>query len=132
MCANTDIGTLRVAEQDLRVATMGPTDAQRTLLVFNSIGASLEALAPFAARFRRTRILTFDVPGVGGSPAPKLPYRLSWLSRLAGRLLNRDRLKPGGSCRALVRAVDQFGLRSPRRRLCAGFVLRWRLLSPRS
>jgi hypothetical protein len=29
MCANTDIRTLRVAEQDLRVATMGPTDVWR-------------------------------------------------------------------------------------------------------
>jgi poly(3-hydroxyalkanoate) depolymerase len=44
--------------------------------------------------------VTFDVPGVGGSPAPKLPYRLSWLSRLADRLL--DTLDIG--------AVDVFGV----------------------
>jgi poly(3-hydroxyalkanoate) depolymerase len=100
MGANADIRTLRVAEQDLRVAIMGPTDAERTLLVFNGIGASLETVAPFAEQFGRTRIVTFDVPGVGGSPAPKLPYRLSWLSRLAGRLL--DKLDIG--------AVDVFGV----------------------
>jgi poly(3-hydroxyoctanoate) depolymerase len=100
MTGKTDIRTLRIAEQDLRVAIMGPADAERTLLVFNGIGASLETMAPFAERFRRTRIVTFDVPGVGGSPAPKLPYRLSWLSRLAGRVL--DKLDIG--------AVDVFGV----------------------
>jgi len=29
------------------------------------------------------------VPGVGGSPTPALPYRFTWLSRLAARLLDR-------------------------------------------
>ena len=92
--------TVRIAGQDMRVAVIEPAAAERTLLVFNGIGASLETVTPFAERFSRTRIVTFDVPGVGGSPAPKLPYRLSWLSRLAGRLL--DRLDIG--------AVDVFGV----------------------
>jgi poly(3-hydroxyoctanoate) depolymerase len=100
MAGKADVRAVAVAGQDLRVAMMGPADAERTLLVFNGIGASLETVAPFAERFRRTRIVTFDVPGVGGSPAPALPYRLSWLSRLAGRLL--DRLDIG--------AVDVFGV----------------------
>jgi poly(3-hydroxyalkanoate) depolymerase len=100
MSGKSDIRTVRVAGQDLRVALMGPADAERTLLVFNGIGASLEAVLPFAERFRRTAIVTFDVPGVGGSPAPRLPYRLSWLSRLTGRLL--DKLDIG--------AVDVFGV----------------------
>ena len=100
MSGKANIRMVQVAGQDLRVAMMGPADAERTLLVFNGIGASLETVAPFAKRFRRTRIVTFDVPGVGGSPAPKLPYRLSWLSRLADRLL--DTLDIG--------AVDVFGV----------------------
>lgn len=89
MARQADIRTLRIAGQDLRFALMGPADADRTLLVFNGIGASLETVAPFADCFQGTRILTFDVPGVGASPAPKLPYRLTWLSRLACRLLDR-------------------------------------------
>lgn len=89
MPRQADIRTLRIADQELRFALMGPADAERTLLVFNGIGASLETVGPFADHFRNTRILTFDVPGVGGSPAPKLPYRLAWLSRLARRLLDR-------------------------------------------
>jgi poly(3-hydroxyoctanoate) depolymerase len=100
MTGKADIRTVRVAKQDLRVATMGPADAERTLLAFNGIGASLATLAPFAEQFMRTRIVTFDVPGVGGSPAPKIPYRLSWLSRLASQLL--DKLGIG--------AVDVFGV----------------------
>ena len=100
MSGKVNIRMVQVAGQDLRVAMMGPADAERTLLVFNGIGASVEAVVPFAERFRRTRIVTFDVPGVGGSPAPRLPYRLSWLSRLAGRLL--DKLD--------IAAVDVFGV----------------------
>jgi poly(3-hydroxyalkanoate) depolymerase len=100
MAGTADIRTLRVTEQKLRVTTMGPADAERTLLVFNGIGASLETVEAFAERFMRTRIVTFDVPGIGGSPTPKLPYRLSWLSRLAGRLL--DQLEIG--------AIDVFGV----------------------
>jgi poly(3-hydroxyalkanoate) depolymerase len=83
-----DIRTLRVAGQEVRVALHGRDTARRTLLVFNGIGASLETVAPFAAHFRDTRVVTFDVPGVGGSPAPALPYRFSWLARLAARLLD--------------------------------------------
>jgi poly(3-hydroxyalkanoate) depolymerase len=86
--AEIDIRALRVAGQEIRVALYGPDAAARTLLVFNGIGASLETVAPFAAHFRDTRVVTFDVPGVGGSPAPALPYRLSWLARLAARLLD--------------------------------------------
>ena len=83
-----EIRTLRVAGQEVRVALHGRADAARTLLVFNGIGASLETVAPFAAQFRDTRIVTFDVPGVGGSPTPALPYRFAWLARLAARLLD--------------------------------------------
>jgi poly(3-hydroxyoctanoate) depolymerase len=98
--AAVDLRTLHIGGQRLQVALMGPANAERTLLVFNGIGASLETVAPFAERFQRTRIVTFDVPGVGGSPAPGLPYRMSWLSRLSRRLL--DKLDIG--------AVDVFGV----------------------
>jgi poly(3-hydroxyalkanoate) depolymerase len=95
-----DIRTVRIAGQDLRVAFMGSSEPERTMLLFNGIGASLETIVSFAEHFRRTRILTFDIPGVGGSPTPGLPYRLSWLSRLAGRLLDLHDIS----------AVDVFGV----------------------
>ena len=95
-----DVRTVRISGQDLRVGFMGSSKPERTLLLFNGIGASLETVVSFARHFRRTRILTFDVPGVGGSPTPALPYRLSWLSRLAGRLLDLHG----------IGAVDVFGV----------------------
>lgn len=83
------IDTLTVNGQKLRYAVAGPEDAERTLLIFNGIGASLDTVVPFAAYFRRTRIVTFDVPGVGGSPTPLLPYRFTGLSRMIARALDK-------------------------------------------
>ena len=81
--------TITVMGQKIRYAFFGPEDAARTLLVFNGIGASLDAVAPVSGYFGRTRILTFDVPGVGGSPTPLIPYRFAWLSRMTARLLDK-------------------------------------------
>lgn len=86
---SADFHTVRISGQDLRVAVYGDESAERTMLLFNGIGASVETVAQFAACFRDTRIITFDVPGVGGSPVPLLPYRFTWLSRLASRLLEQ-------------------------------------------
>ncbi|MFV0382633.1 poly(3-hydroxyalkanoate) depolymerase [Paracoccus sp. (in: a-proteobacteria)] len=80
--------TITFMGQRLRYALIGPESASNTLLVFNGIGASLDTAIPFAQHFRDTRILTFDVPGVGGSPAPALPYRMTWLTRMAIRLMD--------------------------------------------
>ena len=96
----SDIRMIEVGGQHVRTAVFGPDTASRTLLVFNGIGANLETVAPFARRFNDTRIVTFDVPGVGGSPTPAIPYRFTWLSRLAARIL--DELKIG--------ALDVFGV----------------------
>ena len=40
------------------------------------------------AAFEHTRVLTFDVPGVGASPAPLLPYRMREVVRLATGVLD--------------------------------------------
>ncbi len=82
-----EVDWIKIREQKLRYATFGPEDAPRTLLVFNGIGASLETLKTFAGAFRDTRILSFDIPGVGESPPPLVPYRMPWIARLADRFL---------------------------------------------
>ena len=86
--------------QDWNVCIMGPKDANRTLLVCNGIGASVETVEPFARHFKRTRLISFDVPGVGRSPTPWSPYRLSNLTRMLDKIL--DELGVG--------AVDVFGV----------------------
>jgi poly(3-hydroxyalkanoate) depolymerase len=54
----------------------------------NGIGASLDLLQPFVdALAPGTTVIRFDVPGVGGSPLPRWPYRFTGLSRLVARLL---------------------------------------------
>lgn len=83
-----DIGFVEINGQTLRFARMGVPHAERTLLVFNGIGASLETAIPIARRFERTQMLIFDVPGVGGSPTPLIPYRMAHLSRLSRRFLD--------------------------------------------
>jgi len=60
------------------------------LLLLNGIGASLEVLQPFvdAVHPRRT-VIRFDVPGVGGSPRPVVPYVLATFSPVVARLLDQ-------------------------------------------
>jgi poly(3-hydroxyalkanoate) depolymerase len=68
----------------------------------NGIGASLEVLQPFVdALHRRRTVIRFDVPGVGGSPRPVVPYNLATLSSAVAGLL--PRLGYGGQ-------VDVLGL----------------------
>jgi poly(3-hydroxyalkanoate) depolymerase len=79
--------TITLGSQSVRYVDGGASDATRTLLLFNGIGASVETAAKFIAGFERTRVIAFDAPGVGGSPVPSWPYRLRDVARLAAQLL---------------------------------------------
>jgi poly(3-hydroxyalkanoate) depolymerase len=57
------------------------------LLIFNGIGARFELLEPFVRALPDTEVILFDVPGVGESASPSLPYRFSGLARLADKML---------------------------------------------
>jgi pimeloyl-ACP methyl ester carboxylesterase len=64
---------------------------QPPLLLCNGIGASLEALQPLVDALHPDRgVIRFDVPGVGGSAVPPMPYALpvlsSWVTALVARL----------------------------------------------
>jgi poly(3-hydroxyalkanoate) depolymerase len=84
-----DVQTIVVGRQPLRVATSrGPTGPP-PLLLFNGIGANWELARPFLHALTNTSAIIFDVPGIGGSPLPSLPYRPSTLARLAARLVAR-------------------------------------------
>jgi poly(3-hydroxyalkanoate) depolymerase len=82
------IRTVEVDGQALRVAVRnGAAGSAPPLLIFNGIGANLELLEPFVAALDARDVVAFDVPGVGGSPAPLLPYRFRSIAHLADRLL---------------------------------------------
>jgi poly(3-hydroxyalkanoate) depolymerase len=68
----------------------GSDPAVPPLLLMNGIGASLEVLQPFVdALDRRRTVVRFDVPGVGGSPRPVLPYNLATFSPVVAGMLGR-------------------------------------------
>jgi len=85
-----EIRIVEVDGQILRIGLRhGDADGTPPLLLFNGIGANLELLEPFVAALAGTEIVAFDVPGVGGSPAPILPYRYWTIARLADRLMRK-------------------------------------------
>jgi poly(3-hydroxyalkanoate) depolymerase len=79
---------LRVAVRPAQAGRPAAPAARPPLLLMNGIGASLDLLQPFAdALSPQTAVIRFDVPGVGGSPLPRRPYRFTGLSRLVANLL---------------------------------------------
>jgi len=83
------IETTKVDGLTIRYGQTQAAGTDRPLLLFNGIGASLELIEPFADAMRREGFscIVFDVPGVGGSAVPLLPYRFSRLARVAEHLL---------------------------------------------
>ena len=78
-----DVRTIAVGRQPLCVATTRGPEGRPPLLLFNGIGANWQLAKPFLHALTNTAAITFDVPGIGGSPLPSLPYRPSTLARLA-------------------------------------------------
>ncbi len=77
-----------VLGHDVRVAVRQGTGAGPPLLMCNGIGASLDLLEPFVdALDERITVVCFDVPGVGGSPDPKVPYNFALLAVFVGRMM---------------------------------------------
>jgi poly(3-hydroxyalkanoate) depolymerase len=76
--------TLRVAVWRARKAT-----TKLPILFFNGIGANIEAMAPMAELLDDRDFITFDMPGIGGSPDPVVPYNAILMARIAALLLDR-------------------------------------------
>lgn len=78
---------IEVKGQKLWVAIKAGKPGRVPLLMFNGIGANLELGFPFLRALKDTPAILFDIPGVGGSPMPALPYRPASLARMAKNLL---------------------------------------------
>ena len=83
------IGLREVGGQTLRVGIRPGDKSQAPLLLFNGIGANIELVEPFLDILDGPEAIVFDVPGVGGSPPPRVPYRPWHLARLSARLLDQ-------------------------------------------
>ena len=77
--------TLRVAKWRLDAPSDHPP-----ILFFNGIGANIEAVAPLAEALDDRGFIMFDMPGVGESPDPVLPYNPFTMSWTAAQLLGRN------------------------------------------
>ncbi|MFY7838144.1 MAG: alpha/beta fold hydrolase [Novosphingobium sp.] len=67
---------------------VGKTE-HRPLLMLNGIGMNLELLAPLARALPEREVICFDMPGIGSSPDPILPYTISNMALTTAALLDR-------------------------------------------
>jgi len=82
--------SLTAGGRAIRVAVREGAPGRPPLLLCNGIGAGLELLQPFVdALDPRRGVIRFDMPGIGGSPAPVIPYHLAVSAALLSGLLDR-------------------------------------------
>ncbi len=86
--ARLHIDHVRLHGRPIRYAVRPGNPGHTPLLIFNGIGANIELVEPFVAALSGPAVVVFDVPGVGGSPPPLLPYRPWHIARLAAALLD--------------------------------------------
>ena len=76
---------LRVAQWNFDADHAGPLP----LLVFNGIGMNLELLGPLARAMAPRPVLCFDMPGIGKSPDPVVPYNAVSMALASAAILDR-------------------------------------------
>jgi len=87
---DTQLRRLTLFGKHVRVAVRPGSSCGPPLVLCNGIGASLDLLQPFVdALDRSIEVVRFDVPGVGGSELPVVPYTFATLSCWLARLLDR-------------------------------------------
>jgi len=62
--------------------------SNRPLLLFNGIGANLEILIPLMQELDGVECITFDMPGIGLSEAPRFPMRFKALAKMSAQILD--------------------------------------------
>ena len=86
---SSQVRRVRVIGHEIRVSVRPGTEPGPPLVLCNGIGASLDLLQPFVDLVDpRIEVVTFDIPGVGGSPTPKVPYNFALMAWFVGRLLD--------------------------------------------
>ncbi len=89
--SSAHVRMMSVSGRKLRVATWRldqPSD-HLPILFFNGIGANIEAVAPLAEALSDRGFIMFDMPGVGGSPEPVVPYNTFTMAWTTAKLLDR-------------------------------------------
>ena len=76
---------VRISGLDVRVHLQGHGEP---LLLLNGVTRPLESWAPLAKELPGRTLVSFDAPGVGGSPTPILPLSIQMLARIAEGVLD--------------------------------------------
>ena len=85
-----DTRTITVIGQRLHVAIRPGKGIRTPLLLMNGVGVRLEVLHPFVDVLDPAiEVIRFDVPGVGNSPPPVIPYSFSTLAYLVTKMLDQ-------------------------------------------
>lgn len=81
--------TVSVEGQTIRVCVRPGEPSVTPLLIFNGLGASLELLFPFVKALDPSQeVITFDIPGIGESSVPLLPYTFKAMAKTVTQLLD--------------------------------------------
>ncbi len=83
------IDEAQIGDQRVRYGIRAGDASRVPLLIFNGLGANIELALPFIDALSQLTVVIFDVPGVGGSPTPRVPYRPATIAGLAQELLDR-------------------------------------------
>ncbi len=88
--AGAHVEVMDVGGRRLRVARWRSkkNTGQPPLLFFNGVGANMELVGPFAQTMGDRDFVIFDMPGIGGSPDPVMPYNAITMSRTAAQLMD--------------------------------------------
>ena len=80
-----------VGGRTLRVATwrLDRRSDNLPILFFNGIGANIEAVAPLAEALDDRPFIMFDMPGIGESPEPVVPYNAVTMAWTTTQLLDQ-------------------------------------------
>ncbi len=74
-----------VAGRAVRVRVQGDGPP---LLLINGLGANVSMWVPLLEELKGFEVITFDAPGTGRSPAPRLPYTVAHIAQVAVRVLD--------------------------------------------
>jgi poly(3-hydroxyalkanoate) depolymerase len=83
------VQSIKLKGTELRTATRPGSRDRPPLVILNGIGAQLEALEGFTKVLNpQIGLILFDIPGVGGTPRPAIPLRLSDLAMIMAELIS--------------------------------------------
>lgn len=88
--ANAEVSLEKIGGRTLRIARwrLDMPSEHLPVLFFNGIGANIEAVAPLAEALSDRGFIMFDMPGIGKSPDPVVPYNAATMAWTAAKVLD--------------------------------------------